>query len=159
MRMRTMFVFSNLIGVLTVAVALLAQAQGPWFGTWKLNVAKSKYSPGPAAKSQTTKLEPWEDGFKNTTDVVTSTGEARHIEYTGKFDGKDNVVKGNPDADSNTYTRIDDHSYQVVAKKGGKATVTSRIVISADGKTRTQTQTGKNPQGQTVNNTLVFDRQ
>ena len=69
------------------------------------------------------------------------------------------MVKGNPDADANAYTRIDDHTYQVVAKKNGKATVTSRIVISADGKTRTQTQTGKNPQGQAVNNTLVFDKQ
>jgi hypothetical protein len=159
MRMRTILVLANVIAVLALTFGLLAQSTGPWFGTWKLNVAKSKYSPGPAAKSQTTKLEPWEGGFRNTTDAVTSTGETRHIEYTGKFDGKDNVVKGNPDADSNTYTRIDDHTYQVVAQKGGKATVTSRIMISADGKTRTQTQTGTNPQGQTVNNTLVFDRQ
>ena len=157
--MRTKFVLANVIAALALTFAVLAQSTGPWFGTWKLNVAKSKYSPGPAAKSQTTKLESWEGGFKNTTDAVTGTGETRHIEYTGKFDGKDNVVKGNPDADANAYTRIDDHTYQVVAKKGGKATVTSRIVISADGKTRTQTQTGKNPQGQTVNNTIVFNRQ
>ncbi|MCU1334923.1 MAG: hypothetical protein JWO19_504 [Bryobacterales bacterium] len=159
MRMRTLFVFANLIAGLVLTFGLLAQSTGAWFGTWKLNIPKSKYDPGPAPKSQTTKLEPWEGGFKNTTDAVTAKGETRHIEYTGSFDGKDNVVKGNPDADANAYTRIDDHTYQVVAKKGGKATVTSRIVISADGKTRTQTQAGKNPQGQTVNNTLVFDRQ
>ena len=159
MRTRSILVAANVIGVLTLTAALLAQSSGPWFGNWKVNVAKSKYSPGPAPKSTTAKLEPWEGGFKNTTDTVTGTGETRHIEYTGKFDGKDNVVKGNPDADSNTYTRIDDHSYQVVAKKNGKATVTSRIVISADGKIRTQTQTGKNAQGQTVNNTVVYDRQ
>jgi hypothetical protein len=154
-----MLVLANVIGVLALTFAVLAQSTGPWFGTWKLNADKSKYSPGPAPKSSTTKLEPWEGGFKNTTDTVTGTGETRHIEYSGKFDGKDNVVKGNPDADSNTYTRIDDHTYQVVGKKNGKATVTSRIVISPDGRTRTQTQTGKNPQGQTVNNTVLYDRQ
>jgi len=158
MRTRTMFV-ANVIGVLTVTFALLAQSSGPWFGTWKVNLAKSKFNPGPAPKSQTAKLEPWEGGFKNTTNTVTGTGEVRRIEYTGKFDGKDNVVRGNPDVDTNTYTLIDDHTYQVVPKKNGKATVTSRIAISADGKTRTQTQTGKDVKGQTVNNTIVFDRQ
>jgi hypothetical protein len=159
MRMRTLFVLANVIAGLALTFGLLAQSTGPWFGTWTLNLAKSKFSPGPAPKSQTTKLEPWEGGFKNTTDTVTATGETRHIEYSGKFDGKDNVVTGNPDADANMYTRIDDHTYKVVAKKGGKATVTSRIMISPDGKTRTQTQTGKNAQGQSVNNTIVFDRQ
>jgi len=29
-------------------------------GTWKMNVAKSKFSPGPAPKSQTLKIEAWE---------------------------------------------------------------------------------------------------
>ena len=159
MRMRTILVVANVIAVLTLTFAVLAQSTGPWFGTWKLNLAKSKFSPGPAPKSQTTKLEPREGGFRNATNTVTGTGEARHIAYTGKFDGKDNVVKGNPDADSNTYRRIDDHSYEVVARKSGTVTLTSRFVISADGKTRTQTQTGKNVQGQTVNNTAVFDRQ
>jgi hypothetical protein len=95
----------------------------------------------------------------NTTDALTATGESRHVEYTGKFDGKDNTVTGNPDVDTNTYRRIDDHTYEVVAKKSGKSTLTSRIVISPDGKTRTVTQTGKNPQGETVNNTVVYDRQ
>ena len=153
MRIRTILLLASL------TLALLAQSSAPWFGTWKLNLAKSKYSPGPAAKSSTTKLEPFEGGFKNTTDTVTGSGEVRHIVYTGKFDGKENVVTGNPDADANSYTRIDDHTYQVVPKKNGKATVTSRIVISADGKTRTQTQTGTDMKGQTVNNTLVYDRQ
>ena len=159
MRNPTFPILANLAAVLALSVALAAQTTGPWFGTWKLNIAKSKYSPGPAAKSSTTKLEPFEGGFRNTTDTVTGSGEVRHIVYTGKFDGKENVVKGNPDADTNAYTRIDDHTYQVVPKKNGKATVTSRIVISADGKTRTQTQTGTDLKGQTVSNTLIYDRQ
>ena len=156
---RTILGVATFIGVVALTSPLRGQAQEPWFGTWKLNLAKSKYSPGPAPKSTTTKLEPWQGGFKNTTDAVTATGEARHVEYSGKFDGKDNTVSGNPDVDTNTYRRIDDHTYEVVAKKSGKATLTSRIVISPDGKTRTVTQTGKNAQGQTVNNTAVYDRQ
>jgi hypothetical protein len=159
MRRRIIHGVVTLTGVTTLTFALLGQAQEPWFGTWKLNLAKSKYSPGPPPKSTTTKLEPWQGGFKNTTDVLTATGESRHVEYAGKFDGKDNTVTGNPDVDTNTYRRIDDHTYEVVAKKSGKSTLTSRIVISPDGKARTVTQTGQNPQGETVNNTVVYDRQ
>jgi len=43
------------VGVLTAALgsAGVAQTPVPGLGTWKLNVAKSKYSPGPAPKSAT----------------------------------------------------------------------------------------------------------
>ena len=156
---RTLFALAAVVGTVALTSALLAQSTEPWFGTWKLNVARSKYSPGPGPKTSTTKLEPWEGGFKHSTEFVTAQGETRHVEYTGKFDGKDNLVAGHSNADTINYRRIDDHTYEVVEKKNGKATTTATVVISGNGLIRTQTMTGKNAQGQTVNNVLSYDRQ
>src|SRR6266849_4856485 len=147
---RTILVVVMLIGVLTLPHTLLGQTQASWVGTWKLNLAKSKYSPGPPPKSSTVKVEPWENGLKTTTDVVTAQGEARHIEVSGKFDARDNPITGNPNADTDAFRRVNAHSYVTFAKKDGKATTTTRVEISTDGKTRTTRTTGKNAQGQDV---------
>jgi hypothetical protein len=135
-------------------------------GTWKLNPAKSKYSPANLApKSTTTKFEAVPGGIKTTTDSVDYQGRKLHTEYTAKFDGQDVPVKStldgkpNPDQDAVAWKKIDDYTYENTAKLKGQALTTTRVVISKDGKTRTNTVTGKNAQGQTVSNTVVFDKQ
>jgi hypothetical protein len=146
--------------VVVLAGTLLAQAQESLFGTWKMNAAKSQYSPGPAPKSNIVKWEAFQGGVKLTFDAVAAKGETQHWESSGKFDGKDNPVKGNnPDADAMAFSKIDDRTYETVAKKGGKTTLTAHIVVAADGKTRITTQTGKDGQGQTVNNTTLYEKQ
>ena len=160
MRIRTLAVV-----VLTVAVALAVSVAGrspePAVGTWKANLTKSKYVPGPAPKSSTSKIVANADGsLTQTTDAVEATGAAVHYEITFKFDGKDYPYKGtNPNADSSSYKRIDDHTYDVMSKKGGKATVTSHVTYSADGKIRTVTQTGMDSTGKAAANLIVYDRQ
>ncbi len=150
----------NLAVALVLAGTLLAQAQEPLFGTWKMNAAKSKYSPGPAAKSNIAKWEAFEGGVKLTVDVVTASGETQHYESSGKFDAKDNPVTGtNPDGDAVAFSKSGARTYKVVTKKGGKTTITARIVVAADGKTRITTQTGKNGQGQAVHNTMFYEKQ
>ncbi len=57
------------------------------------------------------------------------------------------------------FSKIDARTYRVVTKKGGKTTLTARIVVAADGKTRITTQTGKNAQSQTVKNTMFYEKQ
>ena len=150
--------------VLVVGSAILlsssvAQAADNWVGTWKLNVTKSKYSPGPAPKSQRLKFEASQGAIKLTTDAVDAQGKATQGGYTSKFDGQDVRWAGNPDADTASPRRIDDNSYQNVWRKGGKATVTSKGVVSRDGKTLTIIQTGTDAQGRTVNTTGVYDKQ
>ena len=145
---------------------LSAQAGDPLSGTWKLNVAKSKYSPANLApKSGTTKLEVSQGGIKTVTDGVDSQGRVTHTEFTAKFDGKDGPWKGtiagkpNPDQDAVTWKKIDDYTYELVNKLKGQVLTTQRTVVSRDGKTRTNTITGKNAQGQTINNTTVHEKQ
>ena len=151
-----------LAAALAISVPVAAQAQDTWVGTWKLNVAKSKYDPANLApKSQTLKQEAVAGGgFKGTTDGVDAQGKPTHTEQSSMFDGKASEIKGAADANTTrVYKRIDKNSYEYVQSVGGKVTTTSRTVVAADGKTRTITATGKDAQGRTVHNVSVYDRQ
>ena len=147
------------LAMLAVSVGLWAQ-QDPVMGTWKINLAKSKYSPGPAPKSGTTKLAPYgKNGVKLTADGVDAQGKPTHVEWSAEADGKDYPVKGTPDADAVSLKRIDPYTVEATIKKGGKVMATNRWVFSKDGKTRTLTGKGTNAQGQALNNVIVFDKQ
>ena len=135
-------------------------------GTWKLNVAKSKYSPGPAPKSNMVKFGAMNGGIMLVADGVDSQGKKTHNEYMAKYDGKDNPTKpmldgkANPNAaDAVAYKKIDDSTYEATTKLKGKVLTIARHVISKDGKTRTVTTTGTNAQGQKVNDITVFEKQ
>lgn len=160
MKRKTLLIWINLAVALLLAGTLLAQAQESLFGTWKMNEAKSKYSVGTVPKSNIAKWERFQGGVKLTVDVVPAKGETQHYESSGKFDGKDNPVKGNnPDGDTMAFSKIDARTYEAVTKKSGKTTLTGHIVVAADGKTRITTQTGKNGQGETVTNTMFYEKQ
>jgi hypothetical protein len=150
-----------LIGLMSVlTLATVAFAADNHVGTWKLNVAKSSFSPGPAPKSQTLKIEAWgEDGLKYAADGVGPDGKPAHAEFQAKFDGKDYAFKGNPDAETLAYKRIDANMLEATTKLKGKVTIMAKVVVSADGKTRTVTQTGTDAQGRTVKNVAVYERQ
>jgi hypothetical protein len=141
------------------ALAVLAQSQEAFYGLWKVDMAKSKYSPGPAPKSNMKKYEPWQDGFKATQDMVTAKGEKVHVEVIAKVDGKDYPGKGSPDADTYAFKRIDARTYEVTQKKDGKVTIVAKMAVSADGKSRSIIQTGKNAKGEPVKNEIYWDKQ
>jgi hypothetical protein len=148
--------------VFAVSVSVTAQGQDPWIGTWRLNLAKSKYEPANLApKNQVIKQEAAAGGgLKSTVDGVDAQGKPIHTELTTMFDGKPSEVKGAPDANTiRVYKRIDGRTYEYVQTVAGKPTTTVRSVVAADGKTRTVTTSGKNAQGQTINNVALFDRQ
>ena len=128
-------------------------------GTWKLNEAKSKFPPG-APKNHTVKYEAATgDEMKVIVDGVDGEGKPTHNEWTGKFDGKDYPVTGDPSADTRSYKKINDNTAELTNKKDGKATLTGRIVVSADGKTRTVTVSGTDANGKKVKYTSVYDKQ
>jgi hypothetical protein len=148
--------------VLTLALCFIAGAvcfaSDVQMGTWKLNEAKSKIAAG-MPKNTTVVLEAAGDSVKVTIDGTTSDGKPAHNEWTGKLDGKDYPVTGDPNSDMRSYKQIDDHTLEFAIKKGGKVTISGRAVISADGKTRTVTTSGTNPEGKKVKSTLVYDKQ
>jgi hypothetical protein len=127
-------------------------------GTWKLDEAKSKSSPG-APRNNTVVYTMAGDSVKVTVDGVDADGKPTHNAWTGKFDGKDYPVTGDPTSDARSYKRIDDRTLEFTAKKGGTTTLTGRIAVSADGKSRTVTTSGTDAKGNKFNATSVYDKQ
>jgi len=148
------------LGALTLFLASVAVvfAADPGMGTWKLNEAKSKFSPG-ATKNHTVVYEAAGDQVKVTVDGTDSEGKPSHNEWTGKFDGKDYPVTGDPRTDARSYKKINDRTLELTAKKDGKVVTTGRIVVSADGKSRSVTTSGTDPQGKKISATAVYDKQ
>jgi len=148
--------------VLTLAVCFAAGtlcfASDAQTGTWKLNEAKSKLTSG-MPKNSAVVFEAAGDSVKVTIDGTDTSGKPAHNEWTGKLDGKDYPVTGDPSSDARSYKQIDDHTLEFTIKKGGKVTITGRVVVSADGKTRTATANGTDPQGRKFKSTSVYDKQ
>lgn len=164
MRLARVALVSSVVVVMSLAAqAFQAAPDAPWLGTWKLNIEKSKYNPGPGPAAGTVsifKMVPLDGGrFKYTIDGTSPDGRKTHAELTGAFDGKNHVEIGNPGADTNRFRILGERSYEVVDTKDGIDTMTIVITISPDGKTRTSESKGRNLRGQQVHNITVWDRQ
>jgi hypothetical protein len=144
--------------VLFAAASACVAADDVNMGTWKLNEAKSKFSPG-APKNTTVVYEAAGDSVKVTVDGVDADGKPSHNEWTGKFDGKDYPLTGDPAADSRSYKKIDARTMELTNKKGGKPVTTGKITVSADGKSRTVAVSGTDASGKKVTSTAVYDKQ
>ncbi len=148
--------------VLSLAASgvILAQSDSH-MGTWKLNVAKSKFDPGPRSKGEMRNYESTGDGYKFSGERVDADGSTRTYSFTVKYDGKDYpVTRLDPNgADSLNVTLIDANHIDSTSKKDGQVLYTTRVLVSKDGKVMTLTSKGKNANGQSINNVLVYDKQ
>jgi phage gp45-like len=148
--------------VVTLALCLgagtLCFASDAQMGTWKLNEAKTKIAPG-MPKNNTVVYEAAGDKVKVTVEGTDSDGKPTHNEWTGKFDGKDYPVTGDPTADARSYKKVNDRTLELTVKKDGKVTISGRIVVSADGKSRTVTTSGTDSQGKKFKSIAVYDKQ
>jgi hypothetical protein len=148
---------------LTLALCFFAgaacfAADDPQMGTWKLNETKSKLTPG-TGKNNTVAYEASGDEVKVTIDGTDADGKATHNEWTGKFDGKDYAVTGDPKSDMRSYKKISDRILAFAVKKDGKTTITGRIVVAADGKSRMVTANGTDAHGQKAHEKAAYDKQ
>src|SRR5262245_45279461 len=137
------------------AAPLLPEA---WSGTWKLDLAKSKYEFSALPRSSVTKIQPAGEVFAMSQDSVDAQGRMVQTELTARLDGTDCPVNGFPNT-RYAFTRIEHRTYEIVAKRSGEVITTTRTVVAPDGKTSTSTTTATNPQGQTVTNVAVYERQ
>jgi len=141
-----------------VGVAASYGADDAFLGTWKLNEAKSKLAAG-AGKNSTVVYAASGDSVKVTIDGTGPDGAPAHNEWTGKFDGKDYAVTGDPAEDTRALKKVNDHTLSLTVKKGGKVIETGRIVVSTDGKIRTVTTQGTDAKGMKISGTAVYDKQ
>jgi hypothetical protein len=148
--------------VLAASVTMLAQTQkDAHIGTWKLNVAKSKFNPGPGYKSETRTYEPTADGYKFQGERVKADGGIEKYGFTVKYDNKDYPVAGKDPggADTIAVKLVDANNIDSTSKKGHEFLYTSKVVVSQDGKVMRITTKGKNPDGEPFDNVQVYDRQ
>ena len=148
--------------VLTLVLCLLAAAvcfaDDAQLGTWKLNDAKSKLTAG-LPHNNSVVYEAAGDSLKVTIEGTAADGSATHSEWTGKTDGKDYPVTGDPTSDTRSYKKVNDHTLSFVGKKGGKVTISGKVMVSADGKTRTVSVNSTDPSGKKVSGKAVYDKQ
>jgi len=152
--------FAALACVVIFNSTAFAQAPNPAIGTWKMDLAKSKYMAGTPNKSGTTKIEAAGAGVKVTVDAVAGDGTTRHWTYTSNYDSKDVPITGNSQyGDVAAATRVDANTTRTTYKSGGKITTTQTSAVSADGKTRTVTSKGTDARGQAVDSVVVYSKQ
>jgi hypothetical protein len=148
--------------LLTVALCFagtaLSFAQSPQMGTWKLDEAKSKIPAG-IVKNSTVIYANEGENVKVTTDGTDSDGKPMHTEWTGKFDGKEYPLAGDPTANSRSYKMIDEHTLELTSKRSGKVTNSGRVVVSPDGKMRTLHLTATDSSGKKVSGVSMYDKQ
>ncbi len=158
MRINRYVVFTVML-LVALALCVTTAIADQHSGTWKMDPAKSKYSPGPAAKSLTLKVESDAKGVKIDSEGIDGEGNPTHVQYDAKLDGQDYPVTGLPYGDMVVVKRIDANTIQTTIKKGDKVVMTVTSKVSADGKTRTSTFIGKDAQGRAVHNVVVYDKQ
>jgi hypothetical protein len=142
------------------ATTIMLWAADPFVGTWKLNLAKSKYSPGPPPKNLTVTYEATENGIKATTEGVNAEGKPVATTYTATYDGKDTPVTGTgAPYDTIALKRIDANTVELTTKKDGKVVGKGKRVVSKDGKVLTVASKGTNAKGEPTNNIAVYDKQ
>lgn len=144
--------------MLCLFAASMAVAQDVNMGIWKLNEAKSKIAAG-APKNHTVTYEAAGDSIKVVVDGTDAAGAATHNEWTGKFDGKEYPVTGDPASDMRSYRKIGARTLALTIKKEGKVTVTGRVVVTANGKSRTVTTNGTNAEGKKFRSVAVYDKE
>ena len=142
--------------LLSVAASAMCLAN-PTSGTWKLNAGKSKFGEG-AAKGETVVWATVGDQEKCTVDGTDANGKKLHSEWTGKLDGKDYPLTGDPTADTRAFTISGEKTIAITSKKDGKVVGTGTVVVAADGKSRTVTTTMTNAKGEKVTSTAVYDK-
>ena len=156
-----------LVLVLCFAGSVVCLASDANLGTWKLKEAKSIFSPG-APKNQTVVCKATGGNIKITVDGTDADGKPTHSEWSGKFDGKDYPLTGDSTADTRAYKKIDNFTncakqnfctLEFTAKKDGKVTMSGHIVVSPDGKSRTVTVSGTDPNGNEIDATALYDKQ
>ena len=159
-----------LLSLVLIAAALpntvAAQGSESLAGTWKLNAAKSKWSPASlGSKSGTSTFTFSGKSVTANVDQVNAKDQKVHFEYTAPIDGADSPWKGTTDGtatasqDAVSFKKLDAHTYHIENKLKGKVVTTNHIVVAADGKSRTVTVTGTSPDGQKIHHALVYDKQ
>ena len=158
--MKNFFTVVSVVALALGGSGLVFAQTDAHMGTWKLNVAKSKFAPSRTLNSETRTYEPTGAGYKLSGQRVDADGNSHTESFTVKYDGKDTPITGDAyGADTLAVKLVDTNHIDATEKKGGKLLYTTKVVVSSDGKVMTITNKGKTESGQPINAVLVYDKQ
>lgn len=149
--------FSAAVFAMAAPVVGLAETS-PLIGKWKLNLDKSKFSPGPPPKSQTLNFEGAGQDLRDTAETTDAQGQATKIVFMHIYDGKPHPTTGNPIFDTTTYTPVDTYHVNWLRSKAGKAVQTGSNAVSSDGRTFTVTTEGTGANGEKISSVAVYEK-
>lgn len=160
--MKRIMMFVSVVVMSVVASGPVLAQSNSSIGTWKLNLAKSKYVNIAAPKSETRTVEAQGNGAKYTYEGVAADGSRIAYSFTTNYDGKDSKISGvgfPNGADTIAGTRVNANTVTSSSKKAGVVVQTTRSVVSADGMVTTLTAKGTNAKGEPTSNIAVWDKQ
>jgi hypothetical protein len=159
-RTTLMLTAMSLLGLVITALPQPSFAQSdPLIGTWKLNLAKSTFSPGPPPRSGTATFQAEGQGLRVTLEAINDQGNPTKRVFMIFDDGKSYPVTGNPVDDATSNKRVNDSTWWNIRTKAGKIVLTEILAASADGKTETITVTGIGANEQQIYDVFVYDKQ
>lgn len=150
---------ASVLFAIAVSPQVTFSQSDPMIGTWQLNLAKSKFSPGPPPRSLSHTLQGEGENRKFTTASVNAAGIPGGIATMHIYDGMPHPSTGSPNFDATAYTRIDANTIILSRLKAGKLVQVETVVVSADGKTWTATRLGIDANGRQINDIAVYDKQ
>ena len=151
--------FGKTIAAFGIVTMGLLAADSPFAGTWKLNAAKSKLEGSGVGQNGTVQLEVSGNDFKATVQATDPQGLPLNFSYQATLDGKPGTVTSNPNMDSVSLRRVNDHTLTAEGRKAGKVVFNDRRVVSKNGKTMTINRNGTDPNGKKFHAVLVFEKQ
>lgn len=149
----------HLVVAFCICSIILTAADNPFVGTWKLNTAKSKGTPGTMNKEATVVFETDANGVKRTVKGIDADGQKLEASGTVPWDGMEHKVDGPMGPAMVAVKSVNDRKINVTVKVNGKVVSSGRAVVSKDGKTMTASFKGEDPKGRKFDNVEVFDRQ
>ena len=174
---------SLLVGMTVFVCASLVRAQGPslranpLIGTWKQNMEKSTYSPGPPPPKGTYAVRQYAAGEDGSIVAITMNVDAQGLPSLGavaaaNYDGREYVQYTmatlatqlgshiSPRIDRTiSYKPLDAYTVQIVQKQDDQIVTISTRTISVNGRTMTEQQDFTTGEGQRVHNLLIFEKQ
>ena len=130
----------------------------PWFGTWQQIPPESQwFNPWPY-QTVTLRIEPWNDGVRVVYDMVRRRGGITHMEWSGRFDGRDYPVQGVDYVLTNAYRQVSDRSYEIVVRVDGREVAVATAVVSPDGSRLTVDTVERDASGRSRKTSAVYVR-
>jgi hypothetical protein len=157
---------TTLTGIALFALAMAAWPQpgfaqsNPLIGTWKFNLEKSKFVGSPPPRSQTLTYQQDGQNIRSTVEGIDAQGNPLPVSVLMHiYDGQPHPSTGNPDFDASAYTRVDANTLILARFKAGKLIAVGTLVISPDGKTFTNNNTGLGSTTGAATGMAVFEKQ